>query len=63
VNISKEELIELNDLLKSPELDIPSFRREVRSCGANYSWLQKNLTKKNPNVPARLKELLNINSK
>jgi hypothetical protein len=60
VNLNKEQLEELNRLLKSTNLDLPSFKREVRSCGTNYSWLQKNILKRNPNAPDRLKQLLNI---
>lgn len=60
MNLNQEQLAELNTLLKSTKLDLPSFRREVRSCGTNYEWLQKNLTKRNQNAPARLKELLGI---
>jgi len=60
VNLNQEQLVELNTLLKSQKLDLPSFRREVRSCGTNFGWLQKHLTMKNPDAPARLKELLGI---
>jgi hypothetical protein len=60
VNLNQAQLAELNTLLKSTNLDLPSFRREVRSCGTNYEWLQKNLTKRNQNASARLKELLGI---
>lgn len=52
-------LIELNALLHSNRkvIDVPEFRREVGASGSNLQWLNKNL-KKNPHVPARLKELL-----
>lgn len=60
MNLNQKELEELNHMLKSSNLDLPSFRREVRSCGTNYEWLQKNLTKRNTGAPARLKQLLGI---
>lgn len=60
MNLNQAELAELNTLLKSTNLDLPSFRREVRSCGTNFEWLQKNLTKRNQNASPRLKQLLNI---
>ncbi|WOL24398.1 hypothetical protein fHeYen902_052c [Yersinia phage fHe-Yen9-02] len=52
-------LIELNALLNSHKnkLDLPEFRSEVGASGSNLQWLNKNL-KKNPNVPARIRELL-----
>ena len=59
VNLNQEQLTELNGLLKSTHLDLPSFRREVRSCGTNYEWLQRNILKRNQPSP-RLKQLLGI---
>ena len=60
MNLKQEQLEELNTLLKLEKLDIPSFRKEVLSTGTNYSWLQKHILKKNPNISNRLKELLYI---
>lgn len=60
MNLRDNELKELNELLKKEKLYIPSFRQEVSSSGANYHWLQKNILKKNPVIPTRLKELLRI---
>lgn len=63
MNLNSAQLTELNSLLKSPDLELPSFRREVRSCGTNYEWLQKNLLKRNQNAPGRLQQLLCIEKK
>ena len=60
MNLKPFELQELNQLLADKKLDIPSFRREVSPSGNNYVWLQKNIQKRNPNIPKRLKELLRI---
>lgn len=60
MNLNQEQLAELNSLLKNPKLELPSHKREVRSCGSNFNWLQKNLTKRNPEAPIRLKILLGI---
>lgn len=60
MNLNQDQLAELNGLLRSTNLVLPSFRREVRSCGTNYEWLQKNLLKRNAQASARLKELLGI---
>ena len=46
MNLNKDEVQELN--------------KEVTKGGSNYIWLQKNITKKNPQVSERLKELLQI---
>lgn len=60
MNLKPFEQQELNQLLADKKLDIPSFRREVNPSGNNYVWLQKNIQKRNPNIPKRLKELLRI---
>lgn len=60
MNLNKEQVEELNTLLADKNLILPDFRKEVTKRGSNYIWLQKNITKKNPHVPERLKELLQI---
>lgn len=60
MNLKKEDLEELNRLLKASNLDVPSHRKEVLPNGTNYQWLRKNIEKRNKNIPDRLKELLNI---
>ncbi len=60
MNLNKEQVEELNILLADKNLILPDFRKEVTKGGSNYIWLQKNITKKNPQVPERLKELLQI---
>lgn len=60
MNLKSEEIVELNTLLADPKLIIPEFRNKVSSSGHNYSWLQKNITKKNKSIPDRLRVLLNI---
>jgi hypothetical protein len=47
MNLSSEDLTELNTLLKSKSLDLPDFRREVGKSGSNYAWLQRNITIRN----------------
>ena len=60
MNLNKEQVEELNTLLADKNLILPDFRKEVTKGGSNFIWLQKNITKKNPQVPERLKELLQI---
>ena len=60
MNLNKEQVEELNTLLADKKLNLPDFRKEVTKGGSNYIWLQKNITKKNPQVSERLKELLQI---
>lgn len=60
MRLKPEELVELNTLLRSGEINLPFFRKEVKDCGGNYSWLQKNIKKKNPNLPVRIMELLKL---
>lgn len=60
MNLSNDEVIELNLLLKSTKLELPSFKREVTKHCGNYQWLQKNILKRNPNISDRLKQLLDI---
>ncbi len=60
MNLQIEELSRLNQLLKNENLDLPSFRKEVGKNGNNYQWLQKNITKRNPNVSDELKQLLGL---
>lgn len=62
MNLNPEQLEELNGLLRNQKLDLPEFRRSVNVTGNNYSWLQRQLLKRNKNVSPRLLELLNINS-
>lgn len=60
MNLNSTQLSELNQRLMTEKLDLPPFRKEVNHTGANYAWLQKNITKKNPNVSQELKTLLGI---
>lgn len=60
MNLDKDQVQELNTLLKSKDIELPDFRREVKVNGGNFEWLQKHITKKNPEVPLRLRELLRI---
>lgn len=60
MNLNKENVAELNELLKSPKIDIPVFRREVTVTGANYQWLQKHIQTRNKNLDSRVLELLDI---
>ena len=52
-------LDELNQLLKSKELDLPFHKREVSRSGNNLSWLNKHAEQRNTLSP-RLKELLGM---
>jgi hypothetical protein len=58
VQLSKEELVELNTLLKNRKLDLPDFRREVGTSGSNYQWLQRNIKIRNPDITPELNKLL-----
>lgn len=60
MNLTKQELAELNQLLKNRNINLPDFRKEVGDSGSNYVWLQKNILKKNPDIDNRIKELLRI---
>jgi hypothetical protein len=60
MNISPNELDELNQLLSNPKLDLPDFRRKVGNNASNYQWLQRNILIRNSTIVTdRLKELLN----
>lgn len=50
-------LDELNTLLATADLNLPSFRSTVSRSGQNKQWLEKNL-KRNAACPDRIKELL-----
>ena len=58
MQLSKEELVELNTLLKNRKLDLPDFRREVGASGSNYQWLQRNIKIRNPDINPELNKLL-----
>lgn len=60
MNLNPSQIEELNTLLKQTKLDLPAFRKEVNKSGANFTWLQKNITRKNPELSPRIKELLGI---
>lgn len=63
LNLTQEQLAELNTLLQSPDLKIPQERRTVTTWGANLGWLQKHLPRSDAKLPARLKELLHPKKK
>lgn len=63
MNLNSTQLEELNTLLKSKSLDLPTFRREVSSSGNNYSWLQRNIEIRNKEVDPKLKKLLGFKTK
>jgi len=57
--MNKSDMVkELNSLLKSKKLDIPSFRREVSTGGRNVQWLIKHIKINNTNYNPRIDELL-----
>lgn len=60
MNISKEEIVELNSLLKNTNINIPDFKRVVGPSGNNYKWLQTHILVRNQNLNPRIKELLHI---
>lgn len=60
MNLNRSQIEELNNLLKSDELHLPTYRREIGLSGSNFCWLQRNITKKNKNIPKRILELLNL---
>jgi hypothetical protein len=54
----KEKVEKINYLLKTSNLDLPPYRKQVTKSGKNISWLTKHLTVKNKNVPEELLLLL-----
>ena len=60
MKLDHEQLTTLNSLLKDTDLDLPDYRRVVKSSGSNYKWLRKNIQKRNTNLLADLKLLLDI---
>ena len=60
MNLNKEKVAELNELLRDPKIDIPAFRREVTVTGANYLWLQKHIQIRNKSLDKRVLELLDL---
>ena len=60
MNLNKDDVAELNALLKNESLELPAFRREVNRNGGNYAWLQKHILRSNPQIGARLRELLKL---
>lgn len=60
MKLNAVELEELNTLLADKKIDIPEFRRSVTASGNNYTWLQRNITIRNPNISDRLKGLLGM---
>ena len=51
------QLDELNEFLKSKDLELPFNRRHVDKHGANLVWLRKHLTQRNT-VPERIETLI-----
>jgi hypothetical protein len=60
VNLSKEQLAELNRLLNDNSLNLPDIRRRVTPSGRNLVWLRKHFSTNADNVPTRLKLLLGL---
>lgn len=60
MNLDKEKVAALNELLKDPKIDLPAFRREVTITGANYLWLQKHIQTRNKGLDKRVLELLEL---
>lgn len=61
MNLNKADIEELNQLLKNPKIELPSFRREVTLTGGNYEWLQKRIQLKNKGLDPRILHLLSLN--
>lgn len=59
LNLTKEQIDELNELLKTSGLNIPEYRKEVSYSGRNIDWLRRNLAKIE-NIPPRIVKLLKI---
>ncbi len=58
--VTKKDMVEeLNMLLKSKKLNLPSFRREVTVSGRNVHWLNRNIQIENVGYNIRIDELLN----
>jgi hypothetical protein len=60
MKLTKDELNELNIILKNRNIVLPDFRKVVSNTGQNYNWLRKHIVRDNPNISSRLKYLLSI---
>jgi len=59
--VTKKDMVEeLNMLLKSKKLNLPSFRKEVTVSGRNVHWLNRNIRIENTGYDTRIDELLNL---
>jgi hypothetical protein len=58
--LTKAHIDELNELLKDKKIILPDFRRAVSTTGQNTQWLKKNIATRNPQLPTRIKELINL---
>jgi len=60
MNLTEEDLKELNGLLRNSNLDLPKFRRSITRTGGNFIWLQKNIWIRNKHLDERLILLLGL---
>lgn len=60
MQLTEEKSARLSQLLNDKKIDIPDFRRTVSSTGANYTWLQKHIKTRNPNLSPEILKLLNL---
>jgi len=57
--VKKKEIVnELNKLLRSERLDLPSFRKQVTESGKNVAWLMKHIGDRNTNYNSTIDDLL-----
>lgn len=52
----------VNELLKNPELELPTFRQRIDASGHNVKFIRKVIAK-HPKAPEELKTLLAMNDK
>lgn len=60
MNLNKEDVEEVNQLLSDLSLELPPYRRVVTGTGGNYLWLRKHIKIRNKNLSPRLVELLGL---
>lgn len=60
MTLTETERLTLNNLLSDKKIVLPDHRRTVFQTGGNYEWLQKNISKRNPNVSPEIVKLLKL---
>jgi hypothetical protein len=57
--VNKKEMVnELNKLLRTEKLNLPSFRKQVNKSGKNVAWLVKHIGERNEGYNSKIDDLL-----